>query len=60
MATVLNENQRMLELAQALGFERQRPPAARGMDAPDGTVEIALLLQPAATGANGDTDAVPP
>jgi len=60
VATVLQENQRMLALAQALGFERQLPPAARGMDAPDKTVEIALLLQPAATGASFDTDAVPP
>ncbi len=52
VASVLKENQGMLALAQTLGFERQRAPAAKGMDAPDGTVEIALLLQPAATGAD--------
>jgi acetyltransferase len=58
VATVLKENHRMLALAQTLGFERQRAPAAQGMDAQDGTVEIALLLQPAATDA--DTAAGPP
>ena len=46
VATVLKDNQRMLALAQSMGFGRRQPKNA---DATDGTVEIELLLQPAAT-----------